>query len=44
MSNYPDLHLYINGAWRKAAGDLPVLNPATEEVRIMDRHSLMMDR
>lgn len=31
MSNYPDLHLYINGAWRKAAGDLPVLNPATEE-------------
>ncbi len=31
MSNYPDLHLYINGEWRKAAGDLPVLNPATEE-------------
>ena len=31
MSGYPDLHLYINGDWRKAAGDLPVLNPATEE-------------
>lgn len=31
MSGYPDLHLYINGAWRKTAGDLPVLNPATEE-------------
>jgi succinate-semialdehyde dehydrogenase/glutarate-semialdehyde dehydrogenase len=31
MSSYPDLHLYINGEWRKAANDLPVLNPATEE-------------
>jgi succinate-semialdehyde dehydrogenase/glutarate-semialdehyde dehydrogenase len=31
MSTYPDLHLYINGEWRKAANDLPVLNPATEE-------------
>ncbi|NIV17692.1 MAG: aldehyde dehydrogenase family protein [Woeseiaceae bacterium] len=31
MSTYPDLHLYINGEWRKSAGDLPVLNPATEE-------------
>ncbi len=31
MSNYPDLHLYIGGEWRKAADDLPVLNPATEE-------------
>jgi succinate-semialdehyde dehydrogenase/glutarate-semialdehyde dehydrogenase len=31
MSSYPDLHLYINGEWRKAADDLPVLNPATEE-------------
>ena len=29
MSTYPDLHLYIDGDWRKAAGDLPVLNPAT---------------
>ena len=31
MSTYPDLHLYINGEWRKTASDLPVLNPATEE-------------
>lgn len=31
MSNYPDLHLYINGEWRKTTSDLPVLNPATEE-------------
>jgi succinate-semialdehyde dehydrogenase/glutarate-semialdehyde dehydrogenase len=31
MSTYPDLHLYINGEWRKTARDLPVLNPATEE-------------
>ena len=31
MSSYPDLHLYINGEWRKTADDLPVLNPATEE-------------
>lgn len=31
MSNYPDLHLYIDGEWRKTASDLPVLNPATEE-------------
>jgi hypothetical protein len=31
MSSYPDLHLYINGEWRKTASDLPVLNPATEE-------------
>ena len=31
MSTYPDLHLYINGEWRKTATDLPVLNPATEE-------------
>ena len=30
MSDYPDLHLYINGEWRKAKDDLPVLNPATE--------------
>ncbi|MCR8726714.1 NAD-dependent succinate-semialdehyde dehydrogenase [Frigidibacter sp. ROC022] len=32
MSSYPDLHLYIGGEWRKAADDLPVVNPATEEV------------
>jgi succinate-semialdehyde dehydrogenase/glutarate-semialdehyde dehydrogenase len=31
MSTYPDLHLYIDGKWRKTANDLPVLNPATEE-------------
>lgn len=31
MSKYPDLHLYINGEWRKTASDLSVVNPATEE-------------
>ena len=31
MSSYPELHLYIDGDWRKTANDLPVLNPATEE-------------
>lgn len=31
MFNYPDLNLYIDGQWRKASTDLPVLNPATEE-------------
>ncbi|MGI9222852.1 MAG: aldehyde dehydrogenase family protein, partial [Woeseiaceae bacterium] len=31
MSTYPDLHLFIDGKWRKTADDLPVLNPATEE-------------
>ncbi len=31
MSTYPDLHLYIDGKWRKTEDDLPVLNPATEE-------------
>ena len=31
MSTYPDLHLYIDGEWRKTARDLPVVNPATEE-------------
>ena len=31
MSTYPDLHLYINGEWRKTDDDLPVVNPATEE-------------
>jgi len=31
MNTYPDLHLYINGEWRKTPNDLPVLNPATEE-------------
>ena len=32
MNTYPDLHLYIDGQWRKTADDLPVLDPATEEV------------
>jgi succinate-semialdehyde dehydrogenase/glutarate-semialdehyde dehydrogenase len=31
MSTYPDLHLFIDGEWRKTAGDLPVLNPASED-------------
>ncbi len=31
MSTYPELHLYIDGQWRKAKDDLVVLNPATEE-------------
>ncbi len=31
MSTYPDLHLYIDGEWRKTARDLSVLNPATEQ-------------
>ncbi len=28
---YPDLHLFIDGKWRKAKRDIPVVNPATEE-------------
>lgn len=32
MTSYPDLHLYIGGKWRKTSTDLPVVNPATEEV------------
>ena len=44
MSTYPDLHLYIDGKWRKTATDLPVLNPATEEeigrLPHADRHDL----
>ena len=28
---YPDLKLFIGGAWRKTKQDMPVLNPATEE-------------
>ncbi|MEO0973790.1 MAG: NAD-dependent succinate-semialdehyde dehydrogenase [Pseudomonadota bacterium] len=31
MTAYPDLHLFIGGEWRKAANDMPVLNPATEQ-------------
>ena len=30
MSSYPELGLFINGAWRKTAEDMPVVNPATE--------------
>lgn len=29
---YPDLELFIDGAWRKTAQDMPVVNPATEEI------------
>jgi succinate-semialdehyde dehydrogenase / glutarate-semialdehyde dehydrogenase len=32
MKQYPDLQLYIGGAWRKAANAQPVLNPADESV------------
>lgn len=32
MPDYPDLNLYIGGAWRKTGQTLPVINPATEEV------------
>ncbi|MEL6981259.1 MAG: aldehyde dehydrogenase family protein, partial [Actinomycetota bacterium] len=31
MTTYPDLELFINGAWRTTATKLPVLNPATEQ-------------
>lgn len=30
MTTYPELQLYIDGAWRHAKHDLPVINPATE--------------
>lgn len=32
MSDYPDLRLYIDGAWRTTGDALPVVDPATEEV------------
>jgi succinate-semialdehyde dehydrogenase/glutarate-semialdehyde dehydrogenase len=32
MTTYPDVQLYIDGAWRTTAAHLPVINPATEEV------------
>lgn len=32
MTTYPDLKLYIGGAWRKAAEEEHVLNPADESV------------
>ncbi len=31
-TDYPDLQLYVDGAWRAADRDLPVVDPATEEV------------
>ena len=43
MSTYPDLHLYINGEWRTTARDLPVLNPATEEVIGRLPHAVLSD-
>jgi len=30
-SMYPELSLFIGGAWRKSGSDRPVVNPATEE-------------
>jgi succinate-semialdehyde dehydrogenase / glutarate-semialdehyde dehydrogenase len=32
VTQYPDLQLYIDGGWKKAAEGLPVLNPADESV------------
>jgi succinate-semialdehyde dehydrogenase/glutarate-semialdehyde dehydrogenase len=32
MATYPDLKLYIGGAWRESADEQPVLNPADESV------------
>jgi succinate-semialdehyde dehydrogenase/glutarate-semialdehyde dehydrogenase len=29
MTSYPELKLYVDGAWRTTTGDLPVINPAT---------------
>jgi succinate-semialdehyde dehydrogenase/glutarate-semialdehyde dehydrogenase len=31
VTEYPELRLYIGGAWRKTRGDMPVINPATEQ-------------
>lgn len=31
MDSYPDLHLYIDGQWRKTARSIAVVNPTTEE-------------
>lgn len=30
--NYPDIQLYIGGAWKKTRDDLPILNPVDESV------------
>ena len=32
MTDYPDVGLYIGGSWRTTADDLPVVNPANEQV------------
>jgi succinate-semialdehyde dehydrogenase/glutarate-semialdehyde dehydrogenase len=32
MTQYPDLQLYINGSWRTADDEIPVVNPASEEL------------
>jgi succinate-semialdehyde dehydrogenase / glutarate-semialdehyde dehydrogenase len=32
MMQYPELQLYIGGAWKKAAGGPPVINPSDESV------------
>ena len=32
MTAYPEIGLYIHGAWRKTADTLPILNPADETV------------
>ena len=32
MTDYPDVGLYIGGTWRTTADDLPVVNPANEQV------------
>ena len=32
MTSYPDIGLYVGGSWRTTADDLPVINPANEQV------------
>ena len=32
MPSYPELRLYIDGAWRTTDAELPVVNPADERV------------
>lgn len=32
MTDYPDIGLHIGGSWRTAGADLPVVNPANEQV------------
>ena len=32
MTDYPDVGLYVGGSWRTTADDLPVMNPANEQV------------